>query len=252
MLALSLPLLSSCVASSRPPLVEHLQSSASPLVLVDGNNLRGATVFALSQRELALSLSRWAESHQLPCVLVMDHGEEQRAWPVGPYAAITLAGPSQSADDVLVRDTWWALHEGREVAVFTADRGLTSRVRRQKSAGTIQVVPSLALAQLIAPEGALPPAVRGGGVEKTAQRAASARLLSQWLDSNEAPTASKPALPILGDYLRWVTDAPIGANDPAVPSPSMKRRLRRKRHMKSFFKPKALMSCNVGDWADSA
>jgi hypothetical protein len=226
------------VPACAPPLVMHLQSSASPLVLVDGNNLRGSTVFALSQQDLAVSVSRWAEAHALPCVLVMDHGAAQRAWPIGRYAALTLAGPGQSADDVLVRDTWWALQAGREVAVFTADQGLTSRVRRQKSAGSVQVVPSLALAYLIAPDKAGIPAARGGGGEKTVQRAEAATRLALWLDSAQGPS-SDVAAPILDDYLRWVVGAPVGGSDPAVPSPSMKRRLRRKRHMKPFFKPAA-------------
>lgn len=231
-----LSLIAALHAACAPPLVAHLHCSPSPLVLVDGNNLRGSTVFALSQQDLALSISRWAEAHALPCVVVMDHGEAQRAWPIGRYAALTLAGPGQSADDVLVRDTWWALKEGRDVAVFTADQGLTSRVRRQKSAGSVQVVPSLALACLLAPEKVGLPAARGGGGEKTAQRAEAAGRLGLWLDSAEGPTAELAA-PILSDYLRWLLGAPVGPSDPAVPSPSMKRRLRRKRHMKPFFKP---------------
>jgi len=226
-------------AACAPPLVTHLLASPAPLILVDGNNLRGATVFSLSEQALTLSLARWAEAHALPCVLVMDHGAVQRAWPVGPYTAITLAGPGQSADDVLVRDTWWALQAGREVAVFTGDVGLTTRVRRQKSAGTVQVIAPLALATLISPEHSGLPAVRGGGGEKTAQRAEAAWRLGLWLDSDESPSfsAEQLAAPILSEYLRWLAGAPVGPADPAVPSPSMKRRLRRKRNMKPFFKP---------------
>ena len=121
------------------PLVSHLRGSGStPLLLVDGNNLRGATVFALSQEALASELARWAAAAELPCVLVLDHGTEQRCWPLGDFLSVTLAGPAQSADDALVRDTNWALRAGLDVAVFTSDRGLTSRVRRQKSLGTVQ------------------------------------------------------------------------------------------------------------------
>ena len=73
----------------------------------------------------------------------------------------------------------------------------------------------------------------GGGGESTAQRARGAERLALWLDAaaeaaGEASASGVPA-PVLRDYARYLATAPVGARDPAVPSPSMKRRLRRQR-----------------------
>ena len=230
-------------ALSTTPMLQHILGAGMPsgpaVTLVDGNNLRGAELFGVSQRELSELTAAWASAQQLPAVLLLDHGPEERAWRLGTHAALTLCGDGgQTADDLIVRDAWWLRSElGRNVFVVTQDQGLIGRVRRHRSptAGSVQVLPSANFARLLGcPEDGAAGAKRR---ESTAERCAEASELAiqlQHLPGEGAPGDD----PVLARYLRYVNggEAPR-ATRPALdhtlvgapPLPSTKRALRRKR-----------------------
>lgn len=239
---------------SRAPVLEgsgllaHMRRGpATPVIVLDGNNIRGACSFAVSQSQLAAAASAWATEQQLPVLLCLDHGADARVWRIGPFAALTLSGSCMTADDVVIRDAWWARSQAkRDVFVVTADAGLASRARRLKAAGPVQVVASGPMVRLLLGE----PSELGppNNKEKTAERAEGATQLARELDSGPSWAAVEPeessaddeTEAVLLDYLQWAsTEAPTTTRhtDPVVPSPSTKRRLRRKRHMRQYFAP---------------
>ena len=136
-------------------LFAHVQAactaSGPPVCIIDGNNLRGAEFFGSSQGSLRALVEGWADEAQLPALLILDHGPEERAWHVSGHAALTLSGEGRTADDVIVRDAWYVRHElGRNVFVVTNDQGLIGRVKRYRSpAGSVQVLHTRAFARLL-------------------------------------------------------------------------------------------------------
>ena len=172
------------------PVARHLAKvQPATLVFIDANNLRGNALFSISPQALCHKTQQWAQRNEIPAVLVFHHGATQRAWPLGPYAVATLSGPTQSADDSIVRDAYWTLQAPehstaatalrRAVAVFTSDAGLTGRVRRLSTAGTIQVIKSSSLVE----EFCELPCVAGNRGESTAQRCQAALELAAELDT---------------------------------------------------------------------
>ena len=116
-------------------LLTHLKSIERGVVLIDGNNVRGADRFALSQQALCDRVAEWAAAERLPSIVVLDHGD-QRAWPLGEFAVCTLSGDVQTADDVCVRDALWLRqrHRSRQRANFQSQISKTPPYRRVASA----------------------------------------------------------------------------------------------------------------------
>ena len=156
--SLALLLAASTLAGALPTptaLLAHVQAactaSGPPVCIIDGNNLRGAEFFGSSQGSLRALVEGWADEAQLPALLILDHGPEERAWHVSSHAVLTLSGEGRTADDVIVRDAWYLRHElGRNVFVVTNDQGLIGRVKRYRSpAGSVQVLHTRAFARLL-------------------------------------------------------------------------------------------------------
>ena len=105
-----------CGALQNPSaLLAHVQAactaSGPPVCIIDGNNLRGAEFFGSSQGRLRALVEGWADEEQLPALLILDHGPEERAWHVSSHAVLTMSGEGRTADDVIVRDAWYLRHE---------------------------------------------------------------------------------------------------------------------------------------------
>merc|ERR1740133_462149 len=230
-------------------LLAHVQAactpSGPPVCIIDGNNLRGAEYFGSSQGSLRGLVEGWADEAQLPAVLILDHGPAERAWHVSGHAVLTLSGEGRTADDVIVRDAWYLRHElGRNVFVVTNDQGLIGRVKRYRSpAGSVQVLHTRAFARLLGIEESSATDANSRPRETTADRSAAALELAAQLEAGAGgPTEKGPsdADALLAQYVTWVnTEAPRPTRpfldhtlSGVPPSPSLKRRLRRKR-----FKP---------------
>ncbi len=235
------------------PLLEHIRAhtDAPPVLLLDGNNIRGATVFATSQQRLCERVGEWAANQQLPCVLALDHGAEHRSWRLSTHAALTMSGGTMSADDVLVRDAWWLRHTAqRDVFIFTSDGALIGRLRQRRRRAddtrpnSVQTLPASACVTLLGLEDEVDGAEKRG--ESTATREHYAKLLAELLSESSADAAdagldrvndAPPSCAVLDAYLRWAESAPVGKNvaqtagsgAPTHLQSSLKRRLRRKR-----------------------
>ena len=215
-------------------LLTHLKSIERGVVLIDGNNVRGADRFALSQQALCDRVAEWAAAERLPSIVVLDHGD-QRAWPLGEFAVCTLSGDVQTADDVCVRDALWLRQRGRGVAVATSDVELTRRLRLRRGVrGASEVVSSSAFLQRALLIGDDAGAARGEG---TAERQASALALAAHLDARAAPPSFDDDADILAEYVRWVEEeAPREVRrhaDPEAVVRGSKRRARRVRARKA-------------------
>ena len=228
--------------SSKPrPMLQHIRAASTPggataVTLIDGNNLRGAEAFGVSQRALSDLTVAWAQTSQLPALLLLDHGPEERAWRVGTHAAVTLCGEAQTADDVIVRDSWWLRKLGLNVFVVTNDQGLISRCRKLRSneAGSVQILPSSAFAQLLGcPESTDMSNLK----ESTAQRSLDALELAaelQLSDASESPDDNE----LVQRYVHYVNCEARPATRPvldhtldgaAALATASKRAIRRKR-----------------------
>ena len=251
------PLLLQTLGVSRAPsassggsgsgLLAHMRSGArTPVLVLDANNMRGACSFAISQSDLSGAISAWATEQRLPTLICLDHGTEPRVWRTGAYSALTLSGSRMTADDVIIRDAWWARSQAkRDVFVVTADAGLAQRARRLKAAGPVQVIGSFNMARLIL--GNVHELGEPNTKERTEERAAAAAELAVELDGGGAMMDAderggsheiSEIEHLIAEYVRWAaTEAVTGTRhmDPVVPSPSTKRRLRRKRHMRQYF-----------------
>ena len=227
-----------CGALQTPSaLLAHVQAactaSGPPVCIIDGNNLRGAEFFGSSQGRLRALVEGWADEEQLPALLILDHGPEERAWHVSSHAVLTMSGEGRTADDVIVRDAWYLRHElGRNVFVVTNDQGLIGRVKRHRSpAGSVQVLHTRAFARLL-------------GIEESSATDARAACStsSSWPDGRtghlrlEAPASLRSAPPsVLGRLpprsaalgrcgsmgrLRGAREGCTGSEAPPAPNPS--------------------------------
>ena len=103
-------------------------------IIVDANNVRGATAFRLSKQRLATLCTSWAQRNGLRSrvVVVWDHGQQPTTleWHGVTHA---FAGPRQSADDVIAEQVVPALLTGgcQRVCVVTTDRGLIYRMKHE-------------------------------------------------------------------------------------------------------------------------
>jgi predicted phosphodiesterase len=109
---------------------------SSQAILIDVENLRGKSGFAVSHKDVMTSLSLWSQQSHLQgrLTLVIDHGTEATAlWLPDMEYAVVFAGRSQKADDVLATDLVPYFTDFAQVTVVTADHGLIQRCRRAAS-----------------------------------------------------------------------------------------------------------------------
>ena len=105
----------------------------SGLLLIDVENVRGKTGFVLGHEELLRRVGGWAMRCGLHgrVALVVDHGSVAEAFLLKESGlSVAFAGPTQTADDVLVRTV-----PARGALVVTADGQLGRRCRRRASDG---------------------------------------------------------------------------------------------------------------------
>ena len=216
-------------------MLQHIRAAAA-VTLIDGNNLRGAEAFGISQQALGVLTAKWAQTAQLPALLLLDHGPEERAWRVGTHAALTLCGEAQTADDVIVRDSWWLRKLGLNVFVVTNDQGLIGRCRKLRSpaAGSVQVLPSSAFARLLG----CPESTDGSNLkESTAQRSLDALELAAELELSDTDGCSGDD-ELIQRYVHYVNSEARPATRPFLDHtldgataviPASKRANRRKR-----------------------
>lgn len=105
-------------------LVRHMRRQERAVLIIDANNLRGAQSFAKTQQQLTAAVDAWASLEQLHVILMLDHGPEQWACRTGDHSVVTFAGPTQTADDLIVRDSLWLRQQKQNpVFVITSDAG---------------------------------------------------------------------------------------------------------------------------------
>ena len=99
-------------------------------LLVDANNVRGATAFRLTTGALVDLAEAWAHSNGLRgrVHLVWDHGCKPDALTSRGLEHV-FAGPRQSADDMIAAQVPLLLKGGERVCVVTADRELIFRAK---------------------------------------------------------------------------------------------------------------------------
>jgi len=125
-------------------------SSSSTFVLIDVENVRGKTGFAMNHIDALQKTSRWAITNNLDgCVsMVVDHGSIPSGYYMDDLAlGVVFAGPNCKADDVIARDVSSTLslnhHNNNNnnynndnnvlVVVVTSDNGLIQRCRYSSS-----------------------------------------------------------------------------------------------------------------------
>ncbi|CAB9505430.1 expressed unknown protein [Seminavis robusta] len=119
----------------RPSKPSLLQTTHGSILVVDVENVRGKSGFALSHVELMHKIQAWKQQ-QLQILLVVDHGNEPSAFYDNDGMAIVLAGPSRKADDVIAQDCLRQLSEQQQqqkdmaVMVVTDDQGLVRRCHK--------------------------------------------------------------------------------------------------------------------------
>ena len=105
-------------------------SERPTIVVIDANNVRGATAFRISNARLLSLASSWAARRGLSdsVVCCWDHGQ---AVDGVSYDGVEhmFAGPRQSADDVIANTLPSWLATGKRACVVTTDRGLIYRVK---------------------------------------------------------------------------------------------------------------------------
>jgi hypothetical protein len=140
------------------------------VILVDMENVRGQSRFALSLQDLLRKLEQWTCTCHIPgqVIAVLDHGSTRDAYWTNTVSsnssalAIVLAGPDQKADDVICRDIgnirqWaidWKQQEQQEqqssssdaapILLVTADQGLISRCQKTIARKHLHVISPLA------------------------------------------------------------------------------------------------------------
>ena len=142
-------------SSSRPPSAtmtapptttsHHFRIGASlrrqqGVLMVDVENVRGTSGFAVSHLELLDQLQEWSTVCGLTgrgqVIMIVDHGADQYAyWTTTGGLGIVFAGPHQTADDVMANDIgriseWaqdWKHQQQRMVGVVDQNRSVTTK-----------------------------------------------------------------------------------------------------------------------------
>ena len=71
---------------------------SGPLLVVDANNVRGATGFAIALPELCFALGVWAEAEGRAVVVAIDHGDSPWAVALSPNLTLAFSGARLEAD----------------------------------------------------------------------------------------------------------------------------------------------------------
>ena len=101
------------------------------IVMIDANNVRGASAFRLSLDGMCASLCQYAASHGLRhrVIVFIDHGPAQKCFSRGGILLV-FSGTRWTADDMIVRDAAWFAGQGvRHISVVTSDRLLRQRCK---------------------------------------------------------------------------------------------------------------------------
>lgn len=105
------------------------------ILLVDGNNVRGATNFQWSQPQLLWRLKQFSHARMGSVIVVVwDHGMERQACLYDSTVAVVFAGLGETADDVIVQEANKLADKRKDwsaVGVITNDSELQNRVRRK-------------------------------------------------------------------------------------------------------------------------
>eukprot|EP00546_Thalassionema_frauenfeldii_P000872 CAMPEP_0178935920 /NCGR_PEP_ID=MMETSP0786-20121207/24840_1 /TAXON_ID=186022 /ORGANISM="Thalassionema frauenfeldii, Strain CCMP 1798" /LENGTH=394 /DNA_ID=CAMNT_0020614175 /DNA_START=126 /DNA_END=1307 /DNA_ORIENTATION=+ len=132
-----------------------LEEERSTYLLVDFNNVRGKSDFALTNHDLLFQLDKWKSSfssqRKVQIICVIDHGAYPHAYQFGNLGLVIFAGPDRTADDIIVKATRWLIVPNTEdvteirdatsitsfdsnmvVSVVTSDRELKMRCLRIK------------------------------------------------------------------------------------------------------------------------
>jgi len=134
---------------------ENLRTLANKgaVFLVDGDNVRGKTSFAVSKEQLLLDLeyfqSKYNASKQV--VLHYDHGMEHEAYMTKNNLSVVFSG-AKTADDIITRDVSWLQKRFKlPVVVVTADSGLKARCHQSSKGNTdlLTIVDSTMFAELL-------------------------------------------------------------------------------------------------------
>jgi len=104
---------------------------SGPLLVVDANNVRGATGFAISLPELCFALGVWAEAEGRAVVVAIDHGDSPWAVALSPNLTLAFSGARLEADDLIVLLVDECLSSARRVEVVTSDAYLRRRCAHQ-------------------------------------------------------------------------------------------------------------------------
>ena len=102
------------------------------VLLVDVNNVRGATGFKCTTASFLEQLAQWAASagDAKRTIAVVDHGAAGGAF-VYREMVVVFAGPNRTADDVIAHDTlWWSTTMQAPAVVVTSDGELRQRCLR--------------------------------------------------------------------------------------------------------------------------
>ena len=122
-----------------PPAVKRLEAtrrlleSHSGLLLVDGNNVRAATGFRYTAREMNACLDAWADRSRVAerTIIYWDHGPQPASFRLASGSAVLLSGNDQTADDVIVKSCGY-LVGAADLCVVTSDQALRGRCRTQR------------------------------------------------------------------------------------------------------------------------
>ncbi|KAJ1447247.1 hypothetical protein M885DRAFT_591451 [Pelagophyceae sp. CCMP2097] len=118
------------------------------VILIDADNVRGKSNWALSAADLARAVSDLARAQAQPVAVVFDHAERRDACLVHGTCALAFAGPVGNADDALVDAVeWWAGQDGATIALVTSDFGLRARASQAAVRGATKPLASGALDQ---------------------------------------------------------------------------------------------------------
>ena len=133
-----------------------LAPPTADLVLIDGDNVRGKTAFAVSAQSLLAQTRTFSTTQD--SVLYIDHGLSAECLAVEDKLRVVFAGTAQSADDCIVRDVAYLLEENPSlsVSVVTSDSGLISRCRKAARArgrnGRLDICGSVRFAETVLDE----------------------------------------------------------------------------------------------------
>mmetsp|Transcript_13782 Transcript_13782/g.22859 ORF Transcript_13782/g.22859 Transcript_13782/m.22859 type:complete len:366 (+) Transcript_13782:173-1270(+) len=133
----------------------QLASLQNRVVLVDVENVRGKAGFRIHHGAVLAEFARWARECGIDgrILAVIDHGSNAAAYHLAPFGmGLLFAGPSETADDVIVRCVKQA-SAAHDVLVVTADARLRARCRRAAQRGRrLGLVNPLAFLSALFPE----------------------------------------------------------------------------------------------------